>query len=282
MAPGYTGNVHFIIITDLDGTLLDHQDYSYADAMPAIRILQEARVPLILCSSKTAAEMAALREELGIDDPFIVENGGAIYFPHDLFQDESYAIEDANDFERIVLGLPYRRLKQSLRQIARELGLEVRLFEQFNELELEQQVGLSGVAAERALKREFDVPFQILGNSQPDLLEKELARKGLHLSRGGRFFHVTGDNDKGKAAKVLAQLYRQLTKDDVRMVGLGDSENDRSLLEVVDYPILIPNPASSSPVELAHPALRRAPEPGPVGWNQAVQDLLNELGIGLC
>jgi len=272
--------VFYIVITDLDGTLLDHQTYSYRDALPAIRLLQQSRVPLILCSSKTAAEMIHLQEELGLEAPLIVENGGAVYLRPGLFQNVPYDIEVLDGWERIALGIPYPKLKEALLEVAGALNLQILLFEDWTVEELEHQVGLKGEAAVRASKREFDIPFRLIEMSRVDQLEAELRAKGLNLSRGGRFLHVTGKNDKGRAAQILAELYGQLVGDRVMMIGLGDSENDRPLLEVVNYPVLVPNPVSSSPIEAAIPALRIAPEPGPAGWNQAIQDLMVELQIG--
>lgn len=269
----------YIVITDLDGTLLDHQKYSYTDALPAIHLLQQSRVPLILCSSKTAAEMIHLQAELRLEAPLIVENGGAIYLPSGFFPDASYDIEALDGWERIALGIPYPKLKKALLEVTDELNLQVLLFEDLTAEELEHEVGLKGEAAERASKREFDIPFQLAEMSRVDRLETELRARRLNLSRGGRFLHVTGNNDKGRAAQILAALYGQLVGDRVMMIGLGDSENDRPLLEVVDYPVLVPNPASSSPIESAIPALRVAPEPGPAGWNQAIQELMVELQI---
>ena len=56
----------FVIFTDLDGTLLDHASYSYAPAEPALALLHKLEIPLILASSKTAFEIAPLREELDL------------------------------------------------------------------------------------------------------------------------------------------------------------------------------------------------------------------------
>lgn len=59
-------------------------------------------------------------------------------------------------------------------------------------------------------------------------------------------------------------------------VGLGDSANDRSMLEAVDIPILIPHPDGSfEDIELLN--LRRAPHPGSRGWNHAVLEALDVL-----
>lgn len=70
-----------MVFTDLDGTLLDHQTYSFAPAKPALAALRAARVPLVPCSSKSLAEMVELQQALELDGPLIVENGGGVFLP---------------------------------------------------------------------------------------------------------------------------------------------------------------------------------------------------------
>src|SRR5207253_11339070 len=70
-----------VLFTDLDGTLLDAATYRYDAARPALDRLRECRIPLIICTSKTRAEVDYLRRELDNRDPFIVENAGARYIP---------------------------------------------------------------------------------------------------------------------------------------------------------------------------------------------------------
>jgi len=69
-----------IVFSDLDGTLLDHRTYDYSPALPALAKLQEKQIPLVFCTSKTAAEMIPFRKEIKNKDPFIVENGGGRFF----------------------------------------------------------------------------------------------------------------------------------------------------------------------------------------------------------
>ncbi|MEM9278462.1 MAG: HAD-IIB family hydrolase, partial [Pseudomonadota bacterium] len=65
-----------IFFTDLDGTLLDHETYSHEPAREALDAIRNNDIPLILASSKTAAEIEPLRNELGFDHcEAIVENG---------------------------------------------------------------------------------------------------------------------------------------------------------------------------------------------------------------
>ena len=71
-----------VVFSDLDGTLLDHENYSYTQAQPALDALASRGIPLILATSKTAAEVAVLHQALNLGDwPAIVENGAGIYRP---------------------------------------------------------------------------------------------------------------------------------------------------------------------------------------------------------
>ena len=53
-----------IIFTDLDGTLLDHDTYSWEPAAAMLAELQRRGIPVVLNSSKTLAELERLRGKL--------------------------------------------------------------------------------------------------------------------------------------------------------------------------------------------------------------------------
>ena len=74
-----------IIITDLDGTLLHHRTYSFEEAKPALDLVRRQGIPLVICSSKTRAEIEVYRKRLDNNHPFISENGGGIYIPAGYF-----------------------------------------------------------------------------------------------------------------------------------------------------------------------------------------------------
>ena len=69
-----------IIFTDLDGTLLDHHSYSFEAASEALAEIKSRDYPLVLISSKTAAEIQDIQQQLAIASPFISENGAAVYW----------------------------------------------------------------------------------------------------------------------------------------------------------------------------------------------------------
>lgn len=68
-----------LIFTDLDGTLLNSHTFEWQPAAPWLTRLHESGVPVILCSSKTAAEMLQLQTTLNLQGlPLIAENGAVI------------------------------------------------------------------------------------------------------------------------------------------------------------------------------------------------------------
>ena len=74
-----------LVFTDLDGSLLDHDTYSYTAALPMLERLSDGGIPVIFVSSKTRSEIVELRGELGNNNPFIVENGAAVFIPEGCF-----------------------------------------------------------------------------------------------------------------------------------------------------------------------------------------------------
>jgi mannosyl-3-phosphoglycerate phosphatase len=99
----------------------------------------------------------------------------------------------------------------------------------------------------------------------------------LNYVWGGRFHHILGKNDKGKAAQILKDLYKKEFPS-IWTVGVGDSLNDLPMLLVVDHPIFIKGGGSFSLGALSTiQDLTIAEGAGPQAWNEAILNKLNEL-----
>jgi mannosyl-3-phosphoglycerate phosphatase len=265
--------VRLLVATDLDGTLLDETDYRFEAAREALARLAERRVPLVLCSSKTRAEMEPLARELGLDSPLIVENGGALLVPQALRIAVPGAVADRG-FLVLELGVPRPGLAAALGEIAREAEAELRPFASLSAEDVARLTGLSTQAARWALERHYDEPFLLADARAEPRVAEAARRRGLTVQRGGRFHHLMGGSDKGRALHVLVGLY---SARGVRFdtVGIGDAGNDLPLLEAVDRPIVMPRPTGLDPLLAARlPGAERAPAPGPAGWNAAVLAVL--------
>lgn len=265
-----------LVYTDLDGTLLDWQSYSFEPAFPALAILEKKGIPLIICTSKTRAEIEEIRLQLKNNHPFISENGGAIFIPESYFAQDFARNEQDQDYRIIELGTSYSKIREVLEQIQLSLEVKIRGFGDLSALEVAELCGLSPDQAELAKKREYDEPFLVEDSASVARIEKIARRSHLKVERGGRFFHLTGANDKGKAVSRLTGIYRKKSKS-LKTIALGDSLNDLPMLKAVDIPVLVQKPDGNydSSVELDNLIL--APGIGPVGWNAAVLKLLNDL-----
>src|SRR3990167_7401295 len=262
-----------IIISDLDGTLLDAAAYSFDAALPALNLLRARDIPLILCSSKTRAEMEAIRRQLRNDHPFVTENGGGIFIPKEYF---SFPVEAAESggYRLITLGTPYVEIRRHFVRLREELGIRVRGFADMTVDEVAKLTGLSRDAARLARQRDFDEPFVFEGAPDERFL-RAIEASGLSWTEG-RIFHIMGRHDKGRAVSLLKSLYAKklgevesiglgdiavsLLKSlyakklgEVESIGLGDSLNDLQMLRAVDRPVLVMHEDGSHDARISAP-----------------------------
>lgn len=278
MSPVPSAPTQLLVFTDLDGTLLDAITYSWTAARDALETLRRQRIPLILVSSKTRAEIEALRVDLDHRHPFVVENGGALFIPEGYFRAATPQTPTRNGYEVIELGTSYETLRQALGEIAHVVGVPLRGFHDMTIEEVAERTGLSTEDAELAMEREYDEPFLVEGQTAllPSI-QREAQERGLTITRGGRFHHLLGESDKGRACLHLLDRYSHEWQDPPRRIasiGLGDSANDLSMLQMVDYPVVVQHPDGSYDPSLHLSTLHRADGIGPVGWNRAVLDLI--------
>ena len=270
----------WVIFTDLDGTLLDHATYRWTAARAALTALRLRAVPLVIVTSKTCTEVLPILRSLRRREPFVVENGGAIYLPEDYFPFRvPGAAQASRGWLRVALGTPRRELVAALGHAAQRTGVRVRSFSAMSSREVAERTGMTLREARRACKREFDEPFALVEGADRarNRLRAEIRRQGFDQTRGSRFFHILGSNDKGAAVRELMGWYRRARGASVRSVGLGDSPNDIPMLRAVDLPILVARPGGRYDRETfaAVPRARRAGGVGPEGWKRAVLRLLS-------
>lgn len=258
---------------------MDYFTYSFEKALPALALLAQKAIPLIICSSKTKAEIEYYRKKLGNTHPFVSENGGGIFIPKNYFDldktSHSYAIEEEGGYDIIRLGSRYSDLRNAIKELQRE-GFQVRGFGDMRTEELMMAAGMSFDEAVMARERNFDEPFLFEGDNKDIYrLLSSITSRGFNYTKG-RFFHILGESDKGKAVSILTDFYRG-NWGDILTIALGDRSNDLPMLKEVNCPILVQRPDGTYEPRIEAPNLVRANGIGPEGWNSAVLDLLNTL-----
>lgn len=264
----------FVIYTDLDGTLLDHVTYSFHPALEALEQIGEKKIPLIICTSKTRPEIEFYRKLLGNKEPFISENGGGIFIPDGYFSRDFEYDKEIKGYKVIELGTREPALYQVLKEISEETGIEIRSFRDMSAGEISEHTGLDEYTAELSRVRDYSEPYLVYGDeSDAATIARNINLKGYRHTRGGRFHHILGENDKGKAVNILSDMYRRETGE-IKTVGLGDSLNDLPMLEAVDIPVLVEKQGAVYERGISLQNLIYADGIGPLGWNSEILKIL--------
>ena len=255
-----------VVFSDLDGTLLDHETYGFEAARPALEALRARRIPLVLASSKTAAEIAPLRARLGFSGcPAIVENGAGVL--------PGGAMPSGG-------GEVYARLRHALETVPARLRAGFSGFGDWDAAEVARRTGPDPDTAALARLRQFSEPGLWTGpGADLPAFEAALRERGLAARRGGRFLTLSFGGTK---ADRMAEIRRACagTGDALPMtLALGDAPNDIEMIEAADFGVIVANPAHEPLAELQGEALgriRRTRAIGPAGWNEAVLAILTE------
>ncbi len=262
---------NLVVVTDLDGTLLDHHTYSFQPALPALRALNSRQIPVILNSSKTRAEIQNLRTALANSHPFIVENGAATFWPTGYFGQDS----SAEGLQCYSEAMPREKILQVLDLMRHEFGYR---FEGFSDWTVEQIAEITGLdpnSARLAARREYTEPLLWRDSleKRAEFLE-DLQKRGLQGLQGGRFLSISGRYDKSSSLAYLRQQYQALTGTTCTIIALGDSPNDIAMLDHADIAVVIASPKSDQIVLTRPGQIIRTRLPGPEGWNAAIQEIL--------
>ncbi|MDM1279698.1 HAD-IIB family hydrolase [Acinetobacter indicus] len=249
----------FIIFTDLDGTLLNHDNYSYGQNIELIqRLIPDS--PVILCSSKTAAEIRHLQQQLGLSGmPFVAENGAYIYF------------NAQHDYQS---PLSSTDIAAQLQQLKADYGLNFQCFSDCDAVQIAALTGLALDDAARALERPYSEVIIWNPDSRAEdeaILSQHLA-SNLHMLHGGRFSHILSrDCDKSLAVNWLKQFYPT----QMVCIGLGDSENDLDMLKACQHAVVVKRPYKAA-LALEHDSVYFTRQQAPAGWAEGLQYFLQQ------
>ncbi|MBO8204433.1 mannosyl-3-phosphoglycerate phosphatase-related protein YedP [Prochlorococcus marinus] len=254
------------VVSDVDGTLMDHS-YDLTPAKETIKTLQKLSIPVILCTSKTASEVKVIRNELNLKDPYIVENGAAIY---------GESLIKVNG--KIILGKTYEFLEEILNCISKEIDYKLIPLNNLTDQEATQLTGLKGNSLNLMRDRHWSMPFL----NPPSFLEEKIyiccKKYQVDIFKGNRMSHLLSTNsNKGKAINALKK-YSNISN--IQIIGLGDSPNDLPLLLNSDFRIVIPGidgPNLNLIDQLKDLEFTLASEPNGYGWKNEINKLINKL-----
>ena len=260
-------NSKYWIVTDLDGTLMD-ENYDISPARKTLKTCAELDIPVIPCTSKTASEVRYFRNEIGLFDPFIVENGAAVY---------GFDKNNSSEWE-LILGESYKELRIILFNISKIINYELTPLNDLNKNQIFELTGLSDQAINRALDRQWSVPFL----NPPDKIFEEIklicGTFNVHIFKGNRMSHLL--SNKSHKGEAVNKLKLHLHNNDVKIIALGDSQNDLPLLEYGDISIVIPGkngPNKYLQNGIDQGLFRLANAPHAHGWSNSIEEIINNM-----
>ncbi|MCX4186460.1 HAD-IIB family hydrolase [Methylophaga sp. OBS4] len=269
----------WLIFTDMDGSLLDHYSYRFDEAVPTLELLEKNHIPLIPVSSKTQAELELLRNNLNNAHPFIVENGAAVFIPVGYFDKQPAGTIEKGTFWVKEFVEPRKKWQALIAELRPQYNDQFITFADAGIDGIIAMTGLNVHTAARAARRQYGEPVSWLGNGNlRQQFIRELIQRGAFVLEGGRFLHVSGDCDKGRALQWLADVYQQFSPaHTVVTLAIGDSPNDKAMLEQADYALLVRSPVHALPEIERDNNLYVSTRTGPKGWAEGVTQILGAM-----
>ena len=258
-----------VIFTDLDGSLLHRDTFKFDSIKDYIKSLINSGIIIIPNSSKTEREIEKFNEELGIELPYISENGSTIH---------GLNLINQNFPNEIILS----RKKEELLKIFNEKTPEKLLNKcvQISKLSKKEQEKIFGQKDDKlkdALQRKYTLPLLFNGNnSEKNKLLKVLSSNSLTLQEGGRVLNLCDNTNKIKSMNRVIKILKK-TEDKIKTIAVGDNYNDLEMLKNSDLPCLVFNDQFKLD-KINIDNLIFSNKPSPEGWADVIKMALGKIG----
>ena len=259
-----------VIFTDLDGSLLHRDTFKFDSIKDYIKSLVSKGVIIIPNSSKTEKEIEKFNEELGLNLPYISENGSSIHGLNLItsnFPDKLVLSREKEELLKIYENKVPERLKEKCLQILK-----------MNKKEKENILGQKDERLKYALNRKYTLPILFNGDkNEKNRLVKILNSNSLTLQEGGRVSNLCDNINKVKSMNRVIKILKK-TEDKIKTIAVGDNFNDLEMLRNCDIPCLVFNDQFKLD-QININNLIFSNKPSPEGWADVIKMALAKLGF---
>jgi mannosyl-3-phosphoglycerate phosphatase family protein len=276
-----------LVFCDLDDTLFDVHAFAVdASARRALNRLERQRLPVVLCSSRTRAEIELIQQELGINHPFVSESGAAVFLPRGYFAFDRVVTTEVSGYQRVEFGKPYQEAVAVLRRFAGRLGVSVVGFSDMSVGEVAIDCDIPLLQARLAKLREYSEMFRVVDSKPGAILRlfKALRGAGFVCTSRGRY-HLLGACHHDVGGHFIRGLYRRAFGQ-VPTIAFGDHGSAAPLLRHADVPLVVQaDDAGETRGLLATvPAARLIGARSVAEWAEAILEIANRAqdGLSMC
>ena len=257
-----------VIFTDLDGSLLHRDTFQFDTIKDYIKSLVSKGVIIIPNSSKTEKEIENFIEELGVNLPYISENGSSIHGLNLItsnFPDKLILSRGKEELSNIFENKVPEKLKEKCFQISK-----------MSKKEKENILGQKDEELKDALNRKYTLPFLFKGDkNEKNRLLKILNSNSLTLQEGGRVSNLCDNINKVKSMNRVIKILKK-TEDKIKTIAVGDNFNDLEMLRNCDIPCLVFNDQFKLD-QININNLIFSNKPSPEGWADVIKMALVKL-----
>ena len=261
-------NLKVVIFTDLDGSLLHRDNFKFDTIKDYIKSLVNKGIIIIPNSSKNEREIEKFNEELGIELPFISENGSAIH---------GLNLINQNFPNKIILSREKEELFKIFKtKVPEKLINKCIQISKLKKKEQEKIFGQKGGKLNDVLIRKYTLPILFNGNNaEKNKLLKILSSNSLTLQEGGRVLNLCDNINKIKSMNRVIKILKK-TEDQIKTIGVGDNYNDLEMLKNCDVPCLVFNDQFKLD-KINIDNLIFSNKPSPEGWADVIKKALAKL-----
>ncbi len=234
-----------IIFSDVDGTLLSESGNAPAGWEEIRESLADALI--VLTSSRTVEELLAVQHFLGIRGPVIAENGAILVLADEWIDRLSAGtvVELSGKPVRLVhLGTPVSEFRTLVERTAAKHGVQIETEREVYSAHLHHPSESRRTIARHALARTHSLLLRISGEDSARIsFLSALATARLTVTNSGRWYVVQGNSNKGLGVRSFANIASSVLPQPMEIVGVGDRENDVSLLNAAStrFVMRLPN-----------------------------------------
>ena len=261
-----------IIFTDLDGSLLHRETFKFDPIKDYIKDLINNEIIIIPNSSKTEKEIEKFNEELGVELPYISENGSLI---------SGLNLINSNFPNKIILSREKEELLEIFNlKVPEKIKNKCLLISKLDKKKQEKIFGQKDDRLNDVLSRKYTLPFLFNGEKKDkNRLIKILSSNSLTLQEGGRVLNLCDNVNKVKSMNKVIKILKK-TKNKIKTIAVGDNYNDLDMLKNCDIPCLVFNDQFKLD-QINIDNLIFSNKPSPEGWADVIKMALAKLNYSV-
>ena len=225
------------LFSALEDVLINSHTFKWDSAREILNQAYLEQIPWMVWSHWTVQEVIYFRGQLGLVDPFIAENGGALYIPFGYFDFEVNTVQ-REGHEIIENGLKAEFLREFLEDFRRENKLPLKFADEFSVQEFAEMARIPYHVAGFRQNSLYSIAFYVepyaSGNWEKELFQ-QAQNRGIIIRKDGLIYTAVGNNDERALVAKLRKLIRRNLDVSPKIIGIGARSSDKPYLENADW-----------------------------------------------